>query len=92
MRDLPDRQLEPEDPMPGLLADEAKDQAEEDAWSDYLLDGDPVELIEEYATEDAGEVFDLIRAYRDNNQADLTSTAYKMAVKLEAIAEGYLDV
>ncbi len=91
MRDVPDYNLEPPDPMADVLADEAREQAEADAWKELLDDGDQVPVLEDYASEDAGEAFSLIRAYRADNQAGMTSAAYKMAAKLEAIAEGYLD-
>lgn len=90
MRDVPDYMLEPPDPMADVLADEAREQAEADAWKELLDDGDQVPVLEDYSGEDAGEAFDLIRAYRADNQADLTSAALRIAAKLEAIAEEYL--
>lgn len=87
MRDLPDRQLEPED---NSIEEMAAEQAEEDAWKDLLTEGDPSPILDDYVAEDQGEAFSMIRAYRADNQADMTSAAYKMAAKLEGIAGGYL--
>lgn len=69
----------------------AREQAEADAWDEFLSEGDPVQMLEDYIAEDQGEAQELVRAYRVDNQANLTSAAYKIAAKLEAIAEGYIN-
>jgi hypothetical protein len=79
------------DPSDNSIEELVHEQALADAWDEFLGEGDPVEMLEAYISEDQGEAQALVRAYRVDNQADLTRAAYNMAIKLDAIAEALID-